>query len=89
MAFGFDLGSIAKGVMDNVSNTPTKTTSSNSGLSNSTVSSGLKEALKVGVDYAVKSLGANNGYLNNSLVKIPLPENLKKSRRINKNCGWR
>lgn len=87
MAFGFDLGSIAKGVMDNVSNTSTKTTNTNSGLSNSTVSSGLKEALKVGVDYAVKSLGANNGYLNNSLVKIPLPENLQKAEGLIRSAG--
>lgn len=88
LSFGFDLGSIAKGVMDNVVNEPSKTTtSSKSGLSNSTVSSGLKEALKVGVDFAVKNLGANNGYLSNSLVKIPLPKNLQKAEGIIRNVG--
>ena len=88
LSFGFDLGSIAKGVMDNVSN-PTTNTSTNTktGVSNSTVSSGLKEALKVGVDYAVKNLGADNGYLNNSLVKIPLPENLQKAEGIIRKVG--
>ncbi|PLY07630.1 MAG: DUF4197 domain-containing protein [Arcobacter sp.] len=89
LSFGFDLGSITKSVMDNVVNTPAKTSTTNTTteLSNSTVSSGLKEALKVGVDYAVKNLGANNGYLDNSLVKIPLPENLKKAETLIRSAG--
>ncbi len=87
MTFGFDLENITKKVMDNVSNSSTKATSTNSSLSNSTVSSGLKEALKVGIDYAVKSLGTNNGYLNNSLVKIPLPENLQKAESLIRSAG--
>ncbi len=86
LSFGFDLGSITKGVMDKVSN-PTTSTSTKIGVDNSTVTSGLKEALKVGVDYAVKNLGANNGYLNNSLVKIPLPENLQKAEGIIRKVG--
>lgn len=90
LSFGFDLGSITKAVTDNLSKPATassSSTSTNSNLSNSTVSSGLKEALKVGVDYAVKNLGADNGYLNNSLVKIPLPENLQKAEGIIRNVG--
>lgn len=86
IAFSFDLGSITKSVMDNVTKSPSTTTTS-SGLSNSTISSGLKEALKVGVDFAVKNLGANNGYLNNSLVKIPLPENLQKAEGLIRKAG--
>ena len=87
LSFGFDLGSITKSVMDNVSNTTNTSTTSKTGLENSTVSSGLKEALKVGVDYAVKNLGADNGYLNNSLVKIALPENLQKAEGIIRKVG--
>ena len=87
LAFSFDLGSIAKGVMDNVTQSSDTTGTAKSGLSDSTVSSGLKEALKVGVDFAVKNLGANNGYLNNSLVKIPLPENLQKAEGIIRKVG--
>jgi len=86
LAFSFDLGSIAKGVMDDVTKSPSSTTAK-SGLSDSTVSGGLKEALKVGVDFAVKSLGANNGYLNNSSVKIPLPENLQKAEGLIRKVG--
>jgi len=90
LSFGFDLGSITKGVMDNMKSSTTSSTSktdSKTELSNSSVTNGLKEALKVGVDYAVKNLGSNNGYLNNSLVKIPLPENLQKAEGIIRKAG--
>ena len=90
LTYAFDLGSIAKGVMDNVVNSDSinKTnTNVNTNLSNSTVTSGLKEALKVGVDYAVKELGSSNGYLNNSLVKIPLPDNLAKVETLLRSAG--
>ncbi|MDZ7819292.1 MAG: DUF4197 domain-containing protein [Aliarcobacter sp.] len=94
LTFAFDLGSIAKGVVDNVTKEQTTTqkttataTNTTSNLSNSTVSSGLKEALKTGVNFAVTQLGANNGYLNNSLVKIPLPDNLAKAETIIRSAG--
>ena len=89
LSFAFDLNSLTKGVIDNVtkqsseSTTTTKTTN----LSESTVNSGLKEALKKGVSYAVSTLGAQNGYLNNSLVKIPLPENLAKAETLIRKAG--
>ena len=89
LSFSFDLNSITKSVMDNVTKTDTasSTASAASSLSDSTVTSGLKEALKVGVDYAVKNLGADNGYLSNSLVKIPLPENLEKAESMIRSVG--
>lgn len=88
MAFAFDLNSIAKGVMENVVKEPNKTTETKtSSLDNSTISSGLKEALKVGVDYAVKSLGSKDGYLKNLDVKIPLPENLQKAEGMIRKVG--
>lgn len=91
LSFAFDLGSITKTVLETVnkpSSTSNNTTSTaNSNLDNSTVSKGLKEALKVGVNYAVTQLGANNGYLNNSLVKIPLPENLAKVETLIRKAG--
>lgn len=97
LTFAFDLGALAKGVVDNVTKeqtttvkqatttvTPTKTTST---ASDSTISSGLKEALKTGVKFAVTNLGSSNGYLNNSAVKIPLPDNLAKAETIIRNAG--
>ena len=88
MALAFDLNSIAKGVMDKVVNEPKKSTESKTALlDNSTISSGLKEALKVGVDYAVKNLGEKDGYLKNLNVKIPLPENLQKTEATIRKFG--
>lgn len=46
-------------------------------LTSGEASSGLKEALVKGADYAVSSLGKENGYLGNKKVKIPLPDSLK------------
>ncbi len=84
-AFAFNLGNFAKSVMSDSNLVSPK--SSTSGLDNSTISSGLKEALKKGVNFAVSQLGKNNGFLNNSLVKIPLPENLAKTEKIVRKFG--
>lgn len=47
-------------------------------LTSSEANSGLKEALSKGADFAVSSLGKDNGFLGNDKVKIPLPDSLKK-----------
>jgi hypothetical protein len=91
-AFSFDLGSIAKDVINNVTNSSSnektsQTATSSTNLSDSTISSGLKEALQEGVTYAVETLGAQNGYLNNSSVKIPLPQNLQNAETIIRKVG--
>ncbi|MCG3717116.1 DUF4197 domain-containing protein, partial [Aliarcobacter butzleri] len=80
-SFALDLGSIAKGVMENISDNKTTTSNTtstvNSSLDNATISNGLKEALKNGVSFATTELGKSDGYLNNKSVKIPLPDNIK------------
>jgi hypothetical protein len=48
-----------------------------SGLSNSKVASGLKEALKVGASNAVKLTGKTDGYFGNEAIKILMPSNLR------------
>jgi Protein of unknown function (DUF4197) len=50
---------------------------SGSGLSDSTVASGLKEALKVGTDNAVKLTGRRDGYFGNEAIKILMPNNFR------------
>ena len=100
LTFAFDLGSIAKSVVDNVTKEQTSTqattsekattnttNTSTSNISDSTVTSGLKEALKTGVNYAVTQLGSSNGYLDNSAVKIPLPDNLAKAETLLRSVG--
>jgi hypothetical protein len=47
-------------------------------LSDTKIGAGLKEALKVGIEKTIALLGKNDGYFTNQLVKILLPENIKK-----------
>jgi len=88
LSFAFDLNSFTKEIVNDITKTETKEDKTvTSSLSQDTVSKGLKEALKVGVNYATKTLGAQNGYLNNADVKIPLPENLQKAETIIRSAG--
>jgi hypothetical protein len=50
---------------------------SRSELSDSKVASGLKEALKIGAENAVKFTGKTDGYFGNEAIKILLPKNLR------------
>jgi len=45
-------------------------------LTDAEMVSGLKEALDKGTRFAVDSLGKDGGFLNNSAVKIPMPDSL-------------
>ncbi|WP_417324885.1 DUF4197 domain-containing protein [Halarcobacter sp.] len=88
LSFAFDLNSFTKEIVNDITKTETKQDQTvASSLSQDTVSKGLKEALKVGVNYATKTLGAQNGYLNNADVKIPLPENLQKAETLIRSVG--
>lgn len=46
-------------------------------LSDTQIVSGLKEALKVGIDNTVKLTGKTDGYFGNEAIKILMPENMK------------
>lgn len=61
----------------------TQTTTSNSNinlgsLTSTQISSGLKEALNLGVKEGVQKLGVTDGFLKNEAVKILMPEKLRK-----------
>jgi hypothetical protein len=61
------------------SNTSTTTSPINLGsLTSTQISSGLKEALSLGVTEGVKKLGVTDGFLKNEAVKILMPEKLRK-----------
>jgi Protein of unknown function (DUF4197) len=47
------------------------------GPSESTIASGLKEALQVGTEHAVKATGSPDGYFRNQAIKILMPEQLQ------------
>ena len=46
-------------------------------LSDEKITSGLKEALRVGTDNAVRSTGRPNGYFGNEAIKVLMPEKLR------------
>jgi len=56
-------------------------------LSNQDASGGLKAALEQGSSMAVAKLGAENGFLNNEKVRIPLPKMLEQVRPLLKMTG--
>ena len=51
-------------------------------ISNQDAASGLREALVKGTQYAVDSLGRQDGFFGNGKVKIPLPGSLQKVEKL-------
>jgi len=77
---GVDL-SQPKAQAPTTSTNTTSTTNSNvnlGSLTSSQISSGLKEALNIGVKEGVQKLGVTDGFLKNEAVKILMPEKLRK-----------
>jgi hypothetical protein len=56
-------------------------------VSNTDIADGLKDALLQGVRNAVGELGRENGFLENSRVRIPLPKNLQKTEKTLRSLG--
>lgn len=56
-------------------------------LSNNTITSGLKQALDIGARNAIDNVGQANGYLNNDLIRIPLPPALQKTSDLMRKIG--
>lgn len=84
-AFAFDFNKISDNLLNEAKKELNKQKSSETStlsLSNNTIIKGLKEALHKGVKIAITSLGAKNGYLNNTEVKIPLPHTLEKAKTL-------
>lgn len=63
------------------------TSTGTSALSNAEIGSGLKEALKKGVDEQVQKLTAVDGFYKNEAVKILLPEELQKVDKTLRKMG--
>ena len=56
-------------------------------LTSTDAAGGLRAALSQGIDTAVAQLGANNGFLNDPKVSIPLPPALQKADRALRRVG--
>jgi len=61
---------------------------SESGLSESTVVAGLKEALRVGTERTVALTSQQNGYFKNPLIRIPLPDELDATAKALRAIGF-
>ena len=57
------------------------------GVDNTTIASGLRQALDFGIDKQVTKLTQENGFYGNSLVKIVLPEELQKVDQTLRSVG--
>jgi hypothetical protein len=57
------------------------------GLSETDIAAGLKEALSTGTERAVARVGQPDGYWLNPRLRIPLPDNLKKTERLLRSLG--
>jgi len=58
------------------------------GLDESTIASGLKEALAIGTKKAVEMVSTINGYYANEAIKILLPENIQKAAELIGKLGY-
>ncbi|MDX1271478.1 DUF4197 domain-containing protein [Bizionia paragorgiae] len=56
-------------------------------LTNTDIAAGLRQALDLGIDKQVSKLTAENGFYNNELVKILLPEELQKVDKALRDIG--
>ena len=68
--------------------TLTKAAGQNDSLSTGEIVDGLKEALEIGTDNAVKLVGKEGGYLQNPKIKIPLPGSIEKVRGMLRALGY-
>ena len=56
-------------------------------ISSQDATSGLREALVRGAQYAVDALGKQDGFFGNAKVKIPLPESVQKIEKVMRQVG--
>ena len=63
-------------------------TNGGSGLSQSQVVSGLKEALRVGTERTVATTSSEGGFLDNSLLRIALPDQLQTTAKAARLVGF-
>jgi hypothetical protein len=62
--------------------------SSKGGPDESTTASGLKEALSIGTENAVRNVSRTDGYFGNQAIKILMPENIQKVANVLGKIGY-
>lgn len=86
LALSAGLGDTLKGMLDGIGKD--SVSPEVKALSDADVSAGLREALSVGVQKAVKQLGQPDGFLNNDQVRITMPTALKPVEQGLKLAGY-
>ncbi len=84
------LGGIEKVTGIKTSDTKSNSSGGNvdlSGLSSAEISTALKQALNLGVEEGIDKLSAEDGYFKNELVKILMPEELRKVENVLRSFG--
>jgi hypothetical protein len=77
---GADWGSVLKKVQESIGGS--------SGVSQSEIVDGLKEALQIGTRDTVQALSKPDGYYTNPKLKIPLPQSVQKFEKILRATGF-
>ena len=82
-ALGLGIASPARGQLDKLLKDilPPGQAPAGVDLSNAKIAAGLKEALQIGAQKAVKLTGRPDGYLANQAIKILMPEELRRAER--------
>jgi hypothetical protein len=73
------------GMLRNILQSPTASNAAK--LTEAEMTGGLKEALAVGVERAIKGLARPGGYLNDPAVRIPLPSTLERAEQTLRTFG--
>lgn len=76
------------GIFDGLFKGGGQSSSSSKGPDDSTVASGLKEALSIGTENAVKNVSRVDGYFGNQVIKILMPEKIQKVAQVMKKVGY-
>jgi len=88
LMLGWVISVQAAGVEDMLRSFGSTPKGSQSSSDEGTTAAGLKEALAVGTENAVKSLSKPDGYFGNELVKILMPEKLRTVADVMKRVGY-
>ncbi|MBA5629679.1 DUF4197 domain-containing protein [Moheibacter lacus] len=84
------LGEVEKATGIKTSGSNSSSSNSNvdlSGLSSGEISTALKQALNIGVEEGIDQLSAEDGYFKNEMVKILMPEELRKVENVLRSFG--
>lgn len=65
-----------------------KMTGTSGELTEGDIVNGLKEALEIGTDNAVKMVSSLNGYYGNPEIRIPLPDSVRKVEKVLRGVGF-